>query len=293
MPRPSRARPSTWTSWRARRAPPGLAELVEAGVVAETAPGRGRASGTRSPARRSTPTSPGSQRRALHRRLAEALEAAGARAAEVATHWVGAREHGRAREALLRAAAESRAVHALPRRRARGAAGARAVARGRGRTSAHRGARGVREQLPSCPASSPRRPARGARSARSARTRRARERSPRPSAGWRPSATCRGDRAAALAARRAAADAFAAADRPAEAAVERLAMANYMRAEASYSAAIELARGGRGGRRARRAARPEAARAAAWRASRSPSAATSRAGSRPCAAGWRSRSSTT
>ena len=37
-----------------------------------------------------------------------------------------------------------------------------------------------------------------------------------------------------------AAAAYAEGERPADAAVERLAMANYMRAEASYSAAIEL-----------------------------------------------------
>jgi DNA-binding CsgD family transcriptional regulator len=47
---------------------------------------------------------------------------------------------------------------------------------------------------------------------------------------------------AALAARRAAAEAYAGAGRPAEAAVERLAMGNYMRASASYTEAIELAR---------------------------------------------------
>ena len=59
------------------------------------------------------------RRRALHRALAEALEAAGAPSREVATHWLGARDGAQAREALLRAAAESEAVHAHPRRRRR------------------------------------------------------------------------------------------------------------------------------------------------------------------------------
>ena len=52
------------------------------------------------------------RRRSLHRALAEALEAAGAPSREVAKHWLGARAGAQAREALLRAAAESEAVHA-------------------------------------------------------------------------------------------------------------------------------------------------------------------------------------
>ena len=52
----------------------------------------------------------------------------------------------------------------------------------------------------------------------------------------------RGDREAALAARRSAAATFAAASRPADAAVERLAAANHLRATAAYTPAIDLAR---------------------------------------------------
>ena len=52
------------------------------------------------------------RRRALHRQLAEALEAAGAPSMEIATHWLGARDAPRAREALVRAARESEAVYA-------------------------------------------------------------------------------------------------------------------------------------------------------------------------------------
>ena len=52
------------------------------------------------------------RRRALHRALAEGLEAAGAQSMEIATHWLGARDAPRAREALVRAARESEAVYA-------------------------------------------------------------------------------------------------------------------------------------------------------------------------------------
>src|SRR6185503_3386464 len=52
----------------------------------------------------------------------------------------------------------------------------------------------------------------------------------------------RDDREGAVAARRAAADAFAAANRPADAAVERLALGEYLRNSSQHAAAIELAR---------------------------------------------------
>ena len=52
------------------------------------------------------------RRRALHRQLAEALEAGGGQAMEVATHWLGARDAARARAALVRAVEESEAVYA-------------------------------------------------------------------------------------------------------------------------------------------------------------------------------------
>jgi DNA-binding NarL/FixJ family response regulator/tetratricopeptide (TPR) repeat protein len=55
---------------------------------------------------------PWSRRRALHRRLAELLEQRGARPALVAEHWAAAREHARARPALLAAAHEYLAAHA-------------------------------------------------------------------------------------------------------------------------------------------------------------------------------------
>ena len=65
----------------------------------------------------------------------------------------------------------------------------------------------------------------------------------------------RGDRESALAARRAAAEAFAAADRPADAAMEHLGAANYLRARAEYTPAIDHARAAAAA--ARQAGRPE------------------------------------
>src|SRR3954471_13545626 len=52
------------------------------------------------------------RRRALHRQVAEALESLQAPATELALQWVGARDAAKAREALVGAAAESAAVHA-------------------------------------------------------------------------------------------------------------------------------------------------------------------------------------
>ena len=65
----------------------------------------------------------------------------------------------------------------------------------------------------------------------------------------------RGDRESALAARRAAAEAFAAAARPADAAMEHLGAANYLRARAEYTPAIDHARAAAGA--AERAGRPD------------------------------------
>src|SRR5215208_716895 len=89
----------------------GLAELMERDLIRDAAPGRGAF--RHALAREALYADvPWLQRRALHRRVAEALEAGRARGMEVATHWLGAREEDRAREWLLRAAEESRAVHA-------------------------------------------------------------------------------------------------------------------------------------------------------------------------------------
>jgi predicted ATPase len=91
--------------------PDSLAELLASGIVIERDGGRAkfRHALTREALYADVPWL---QRRALHRRLAAELEATGAKGMEVATHWLGARHEAEARDALLRAAQQSRAVHA-------------------------------------------------------------------------------------------------------------------------------------------------------------------------------------
>ena len=89
----------------------GLGELLAAGLAAET--GRGHAA-FRHPLTREAlyDDIPWLRRRALHRRLAQALQERGADPTEVATHWLGARDAPRALEALLDAAGAAAALHA-------------------------------------------------------------------------------------------------------------------------------------------------------------------------------------
>jgi len=91
--------------------PEGVAELLEHGLAVEQDVGtaRFRHALTREALYADVPWM---RRRALHRAIAEAIESAGAPSREVATHWLGARDGDRARDALLRAVAESEAVHA-------------------------------------------------------------------------------------------------------------------------------------------------------------------------------------
>ena len=88
-----------------------VAELADAGVLREAGPGRAafRHALTREALYADVPWL---RRRALHRGLAEGLSAAAGSARELATHWLGAGEGGPARDALLRAAGESFALHA-------------------------------------------------------------------------------------------------------------------------------------------------------------------------------------
>ena len=172
------------------------------------------------------------RRRSLHRALAEALEAAGAPSREVAKHWLGARAGAQAREALLRAAAESEAVHA---HRDAAAADRQALdlwpehgdeaAPRRGRSSATRAARGW-------PASWPRPRAPGASSARSTRAAGDELALRAGAAGARRGVRAQGRPRGVRSARAGpAAEAYAANGHPAEAAVEQLAMANQRRLE--------------------------------------------------------------
>jgi DNA-binding CsgD family transcriptional regulator len=219
--------------------PGGLAELVSRGLVVEA--GGGRATFRHALTREALYADvPWLQRRTLHRRLAEALDVAGAKSIEVATHWLGARHEAEARDALLRAAEESRGVHAY-----------RDAARA-GRQALELWPEGEekdrRTEALECYANSAELSGELAEAARAWREicaihGESGARDEYAGAQRRLAAVhdLRGDRDVAFAARGAAAEAYAAADRHAEAAVERLAMGNYMRSAASYSEAIALA----------------------------------------------------
>ncbi len=218
----------------------GIAELLDGGLITEAGPGIGafRHALTRESLYADIPWL---QRRALHRALAASLQTTDACASELATHWLGANELARARAALLLAAQESRGLHAY--------------------RDAARAARQALELWPDGDdpdlrlltlesyANSAELSGEVTEAARAWREICA-VRSDRGGGGdlaeaqRRLAAVCdlTGDREAALAARAAAAEAYAAADRPADAAVEHLAMANYHRGSASYSAAIKLTR---------------------------------------------------
>jgi DNA-binding NarL/FixJ family response regulator len=218
----------------------GMAELLSSGIVVERDGGRAkfRHALTREALYADVPWL---QRRVLHRRLAAELEATGAKGMEVATHWLGARHETAARDALLRAAEESRAVHAY---RDAARAGRQALELWpEGEDEARRV-----EALQSYANSAEL----GGELAEAARAWReiCAIRQAEPGTGESYAAAqsrlaavhdMRGDREVALAARAAAAAAYAATGKYAEAAVERLAMANYLRFAARHSEAIELA----------------------------------------------------
>ncbi len=218
----------------------GLTELVDRQLVAEAGPGRGafRHSLTREAFYADVPWL---QRRALHRRLAEALEAAGAGSHEVATHWLGARDEARARDALVRAADESRSVHAY---RDAAVAGRQALDLWPADDEPQR-----RTAALDCYAACAELSGDLAEATRALRELCTIEQAVGMHAGYASAQRrlaavydLQGDRAAALPAHRAASDAYEAAGRPAEAAIERLAIANYLRYGARYGAAIETAR---------------------------------------------------
>jgi DNA-binding CsgD family transcriptional regulator len=218
----------------------GLAELQGCGLIAEAEPGH---AAFRHPLARDAlyEDIPWLRRRALHRALAEALEQRGGPGAEVAAHWLAARESGRALDALVRAIGELAALHAH-----------RDAAR-LGRQALElwpEGERGAeRVELLERHALSAELAGDLAEAARSQRevvaTRRA-EGAGRAlaDAERRMAAICelQGDRERALAARRVAADAFAANGMPGEAAAERLVAAGYLQSSGNHSDAVELAR---------------------------------------------------
>jgi len=213
----------------------GLVELAECGLIAED--GLGGAAFRHALTRDALYSDvPWLERRILHRRLAEALEARGGPGMEVATHWLGARNEPRAREALLRAAEEFRAVHA--------------------HCDAAHAWRQALELWPQ--GDEPER--RAAALETYANSAELAGEAVEAIAAWRDLADVRtgaelaaaqrrlagvydltGDRSAATTARQAAAEAYAAAGRLAEAATERLAIGDYLRNSAQHTAAIELA----------------------------------------------------
>jgi DNA-binding CsgD family transcriptional regulator len=219
---------------------PGIAELIRHGLLGEDGPGR--ASFRHALSREALYADvPWLRRRTLHREVAEALEAAGGGSIEIATHWLGARESAQARAALVRAARESEAVHAY-----------------RDATNAGRQALELwpGDEDPAARTAALERYARCAELAGelAEAVRAHRELAALRTADADPVAFAeaqrrlaavyelKGERETAFAARRLAVEAFASAGRPAEAATERLAMANHRRVAAKYSEALELAR---------------------------------------------------
>lgn len=215
-----------------------LAELIEAGLLEES---QGRAVFRHALAREALYAEvPWMQRRDAHRRLAETLEAEAAPSSEVATHWLGAAERSRAREALVSAIAESEALHA---HRDATVAGRRALELWDEGESEE--LRGETLERYACCAELAGELAEAAKAWRelAALYSRQGDRGGLAGAQRRLAAVCdlSGERDAAFAARRLAADAFAAAGQPAEAALETLAMADHRRRGGSYGEAAELA----------------------------------------------------
>ena len=222
----------------------GLAELIERGMVLEGDPGRAafRHALTREALYADVPWS---RRRALHRAVAGALEAGGANARELATHWLGARDAARARAALVRAARESEAMHAY---RDAAEAGRRALELWPERGDDEERSEAL-ERYARC-AELAGELAEAAKAWREVAAVRAALGDERATADAQRSLAAvhelRGDREAAFAGRRIAADAYVAAGCAAEASVERLAMANQLRLAARHQEAAELALVARG-----------------------------------------------
>jgi DNA-binding CsgD family transcriptional regulator len=217
----------------------GLSELVERGLIAETEPGW--ASFRHSLAREAIYEDvPWLRRQSLHRGLAQMLEESGGAPAEVAAHWRGARDEARAREALLRAVEEFRAAYAY---RDAAAAGREALELWphdedpAGRRDAIE-AYGECAQLAGDLAEAARAWREAAAIRRTEGSDRARGELEQRLAGVY---SLLGDRARALVARRTAAEAYEAADMPADAAANRIVAASYLQSSGGHAEAAELA----------------------------------------------------
>jgi DNA-binding NarL/FixJ family response regulator len=218
----------------------GLAELIEIGLLEERGPRQ--AAFRHALAQEALYAEvPWMRRRDLHSSLAEALEEGGGNSLEIATHWLGADNDARAREALVRAGRESEAVHA------------------------HRDAARAARQALELWLEDEAEDLRAETLERSGRCAELTGDLAEAAKAWRDLAASRnrqddrggygeaqrrlaavqelaGERDKALGARRLAVEAFVAAERPADAALERLAMADHHRRRAEYGEAIELAR---------------------------------------------------
>ncbi|MGH2919142.1 MAG: helix-turn-helix transcriptional regulator [Solirubrobacteraceae bacterium] len=214
--------------------PDGVADLLERGLARQQDPATGvfRHGLARDALYADVPWM---RRRSLHRALAEALDAARAPSRVTAVHWLGARDSARAREALLRAAAESEAVHAF---RDAADAGRQALDLwSEGEDDALRYE--VLERYARCAELS----GQLAEAARAWRELTSVLDGVEQASAQRHLAAVlelRGDREAAFAARGLAAETFAAHGAPADAAIEHLAMANQRRISARHGETIDL-----------------------------------------------------
>ncbi|HET9494744.1 MAG TPA: AAA family ATPase [Chloroflexia bacterium] len=216
----------------------GFDTLFERGLLVEAEPGRG--------AFRHTLTREAVygdiswvRRRALHRRLAEHLQAEGAAPLTVAEHWLAAQEPERARAALLAASEQACTIHAY-----RDAASAAQRALELWPDGAEEDSRidvldrlGQCAQISGMPAEAARAWSEVADAHRQGGDLRAYAETERKLANV---AELQGHWERALAAREAAARSFAASGLPAEAAAERLAAAAHLRSAGHYHQALEL-----------------------------------------------------
>jgi DNA-binding NarL/FixJ family response regulator len=231
----------------------GLAELLAGGLIAETEPGQ---AAFRHPLARDAiyEDIPWLRRRALHRALAAALEERDGPGAEVAAHWLAAREGERALDALVRAVGELSALQA--HRDAARLARQALELWPEGERGPERIALLERHALCAELAGELAEAARSQREVVAARRSEGAGRA-LADAERRLAGICelQGDRERALAARRVAAEAFAANGLPGEAAAERLVAAGYLQSAGSHSDAVELAH--LAGEEARRAERTD------------------------------------
>lgn len=218
----------------------GLDELLASGLIVELEAGR---AAFRHPLARDAiyEDVPWLRRRALHRELAKALDARDGGQAEVAAHWLAARDGAHALDALVRAVGELATVHAY---RDAARIGRQALdlwpegERGTERIGVlerHARFAELAGEL-----------AEAARAQREVVAARRSEGAGRALADAERSLAAiyelQGDRDRALTARRVAADAYAANGLPGEAAAERLIAAGYLQSVADHRGAIELTR---------------------------------------------------